>query len=407
MPVTPDDIKQAARLIEGSVIRTPLVYGDALSRRLGTGIWVKHENMQLTHSFKARGALVKLLSLSEEERKRGVIAMSAGNHAQAVALHAQRLNIPALIVMPETTPIVKIKETEAFGAQIVLDGETLAESQVRAEKIAGEQGLTLVPPYDDDAIIAGQGTLALEMLEDNPDLDIIVVPIGGGGLISGVSIAAKAIKPDITIIGVEAALYPSMSGALKGEAAVCGGQTLAEGIAVKNVTPRTVEAVRAHVAEIVVVDEETLERAIYLFLNEHKTLAEGAGAAGLAAMLSRPDLFDGKKTGLVLCGGNMDTRILASVIFRSLGREKQIISLRIEISDRPGELGRVAGLIGNGRGNIVEVSHRRLFLDIPARQSMLDMMIETRGVEHAQEIISILEKDGLTVRVLESYGASS
>ncbi len=307
-----------------------------LSALTGADVYVKYENLQVTNSFKDRGALVKLTSLSDIERKRGVVAMSAGNHAQSVAYHAARLGIPATIVMPVTTPFVKVAATRSHGAEVVLDGETVAEAESRCERIRSERGMTLVHPYDDELIMAGQGTIALEMLEDAGNLDCIVIPIGGGGLISGNAIAARAIKPDIEIVGAEASLYPAVWNALHNQSRPIGGPTLAEGIAVKNVGKLTLPVIRELVADIVLVDEAHLERAVNAYLTLQKTMAEGAGAAGLAALLAKPERFKGKKVGLILCGGNIDPRILASIMVRELERESRIVAFRVTIPDRPG-----------------------------------------------------------------------
>ncbi|WP_342642199.1 threonine ammonia-lyase [Rhodoligotrophos ferricapiens] len=402
MVLTVDDIRQANDLLEGQIVRTPLLAAPKLSDVTGAEVYVKLENLQVTNSFKDRGAFVKLASLTDAEKARGVIAMSAGNHAQAVAYHAKRLGIPATIVMPETTPFTKVERTRAHGATIVLSGETLAESQERAMEIIAEQNLTLVHPYDDDRIIAGQGTIALEMLVAQPDLDTLIIPVGGGGLISGIAIAAKALNPDIRIIGVETALYPSMYSALRGEPAKCGGATLAEGIAVKNVAERTIAYCRDYVDEIRLVSETRIEQAVNAFLIHQRVVAEGAGAAGLAALLDDRKAFAGRKVGLVLCGGNIDQRILASIIYRELSREKRIVSLRIEIDDRPGVLGRIASLLGEHGANILEVWHRRMFLEVPAKRADLDVMIETRDAAHADEILRAMENQGFIVEVLDA-----
>ena len=378
MSVTVADIEAARRTIAGQVLRTPMLPAPKLSALTGADVHVKYENLQVTNSFKDRGALNKLASLDAAARARGVIAMSAGNHAQAVAYHAARLGIPATIVMPVTTPFVKVEATQAHGAEVVLDGESVAEAQVRAQTLAGERNLTFVHPYDDPLVIAGQGTIALEMLEDAHDLEMLVIPIGGGGLIAGNAIAARARSPAIEIIGVEAALYPSFWNALSGEDRPFGGPTLAEGIAVKNVGALTLPIVRALVTEIMLVDEAHLERAVNAYLTLQKTMAEGAGAAGLGAMLARPDRFRGRKVGLILCGGNIDPRILASVMVRELEREHRIVSFRLTIPDRPGVLGQIATRLGRLGANILEVEHRRLFLDVPAKGAKLDVTVETR-----------------------------
>jgi threonine dehydratase len=392
--VTLADVEAARRTIAGHVLRTPLLAAPPLSALTGAEVFVKYENLQVTNSFKERGAYVKLAALSADERRRGVIAMSAGNHAQAVAYHARRLAIPATIVMPVTTPFVKIKATEAFGATVVLDGETITEAQARAEAIAAERNLVWVHPYDDPRIISGQGTIALEMLEEAPDLDTLVVPIGGGGLIAGCAIAARAKKPSIQIVGVESALYPSMWNALHQGNRPCGGATLAEGIAVKNVGKLTLPVVREFVRDIVLVDEPQIERAVNAFLTLQKTMAEGAGAAGLAAMLAAPDRFRGRKVGLILCGGNIDPRILASIMVRELERDDRIVSFRLTIPDRPGILGQISTRLGQFGANILSVDHHRLFLDVPAKGAKLDVTMETRDAAHAEEIFSALAADG-------------
>jgi threonine dehydratase len=395
MAVTIADIELARRTIAGQVLRTPMLPAPKLSALTGADVFVKYENLQVTNSFKERGAFNKLASLSESERSQGVIAMSAGNHAQAVAYHAARLAIPATIVMPVTTPFVKVEATQAYRAEVVLEGETVSEAQVRAEALARERGLSWVHPYDDPLVIAGQGTIALEMLEEAPDLDMLVVPIGGGGLIAGNAIAARAVEPAIEIVGAEAALYPSFWNALHGQDRPCGGPTLAEGIAVKNVGILALPIVRELVSEIVLVDEAHLERAVNVYLTLQKTMAEGAGAAGLGAMLVNPDRFRGRKVGLVLCGGNIDPRILASVMVRELERESRIVSFRLTIPDRPGVLGQIATRLGDLGANILEVDHRRLFLDVPAKGAKLDVTMETRDQAHAKDIFQALEVEGL------------
>jgi threonine dehydratase len=391
-------IEKARRLLAGQVLRTPMLPAPRLSALTGAEVFVKYENLQVTNSFKERGALVKLSALTADERKRGIVAMSAGNHAQAVAYHAARLRIPATIVMPVTTPLVKVAATRSHGAEVVLEGETIADAQVACERLMRERELTLVHPYDDPLIIAGQGTIALEMLEDVPGLDVLVVPIGGGGLISGNAIAARGVKPDIEIVGAEAALYPSMWNAITGERRDIGGPTLAEGIAVKNVGKLTLPVIRDLVSEIILVDEAHLERSVNAYLTLQKTMAEGAGAAGLAAMLAKPERFAGKRVGLILCGGNIDPRILASIMVRELERESHIVSFRLTISDRPGMLGQIATRLGELGANILEVEHKRLFLDVPAKGTSLDVTVETRDAAHAAEIFAALGGDGYRVQ---------
>jgi threonine dehydratase len=393
--ITLADIEAARRVIAGHVLRTPMLPAPRLSALTGAEVYVKYENLQVTNSFKERGARVKLASLAERDRKHGVIAMSAGNHAQAVAYHAASLGIPATVVMPVTTPFVKVAATKAHGARVLLDGETISEAQARAE-IEAQRGLIWVHPYDDEKVIAGQGTIALEMLEERADLDTLIVPIGGGGLISGMAIAAKAVKPAIEIVGVEAALYPSMWNAIRGEHRPLGGATLAEGIAVKNVGALTLPIIRALVGDILLVDEEHIERAVNAYLTLQKTMAEGAGAAGLAAMLAAPGRFAGRKVGLVLCGGNIDPRILASIMVRELERDDRIVSFRLTIADRPGLLGQVATTLGRLGANILEVDHRRMFLDVPAKGARLDVTVETRDAAHAEEILAAFKAEGFT-----------
>lgn len=398
------DIEAAAQTIEGHVLKTPLMPAPRLSALTGAQVLVKHENMQATASFKERGAVNKLLSLSEDEKRRGVIAMSAGNHAQAVAYHARRFGIPATIVMPEPTPLVKVENTRGHGANVVLFGETLYESAQRAREIADEQRLVFVHPYDDPAVMAGQGTIALEMLTEAPDLDMLLIPLGGGGLMAGNAVAAKALKPEIELIGVEAALYPSFHNAVHDGAMPIGGATLAEGIAVKTVGTRTLPVVKALVSDIVLVGEDLIERAVNAYASLQHTLAEGAGAAGLAAMLKQPERYRGRKVGLVLCGGNIDTRLLAAIMVRELEREQRIAAFRLTASDRPGLLGKVASLLGTLGANILEVSHGRLFLDVPAKGVTLDVTVETRDEQHTAAIEQALKQEGFAPRRIYPRG---
>ncbi len=390
-----DDIRAAAAIVEGQVVRTPTLRAPALSALTGADVFVKYENMQVTGAFKERGAIVRLAALTRDERQQGVIAMSAGNHAQAVAFHAKRLGIPATIVMPLLTPMVKVLNTKAHGARVILHGETLSEAQTRCAELAQAEGLTLVHPYDDPHVIAGQGTIALEMLADAPDLDVLIVPIGGGGLISGIAVAARALKPEIEIVGVEAALFPSFWNALHDEQRPLGGPTLAEGIAVKNVGRLTLPIVRTHVSRIALVEEPDIERAVNGFATHQRTMAEGAGAAGLAAMLADPDPYRGKRVGLVLCGGNIDARLLASIMVRELERESRIMSFRIVMQDRPGLLGALATQIGQSGANILEVSHRRLMLDVPVRSISVDLTVEIRDSLHADQVLGDLSAAGM------------
>jgi threonine dehydratase len=391
------DIEAARDTIAGAVLRTPMLPARQLSGLTGAEVFVKYESFQFTASFKERGALNKLSSLSANERAHGVIAMSAGNHAQAVAYHALRLKIPATIVMPTMTPHVKVAATRKFGAEVVLYGETLGEAQERAQALAAERHLTWVHPYDDPAVIAGQGTVAIEMLEDAPELEVLVVPVGGGGLIAGMAVAARTLKPEIEIVGAEAALYPSFWNALHGTDLQLGGPTLAEGIAVKEVGRLTLPLVRELTSGVVLVAEAQIEQAANAFLTLQQTIAEGAGAAGLGALLAAPDRFRGRKVGLVLTGGNIDPRILASVMVRELEREQRIVSFRLTITDQPGVLGRIATQLGELGANILEVSHKRLFLDVPAKGTRLDITVETRDRAHAEEVFTMLAGEGYGV----------
>jgi threonine dehydratase len=401
--VTLDEIRRAAANLAGVAMRTPLVpFGTA--GQGGPPVLLKAESLQPIGAFKIRGAYHAIVSLTTAERRRGVVTHSSGNHAQGVARAARLNGIHAVIVMPSDVPAVKRSRVEADGAEIVIVGPASSEREARAEELARERGLVFIPPYDDDRIIAGQGTIALEMLEDEPDLDAIVVPVGGGGVISGIAIAAKHLKPAIEVVGVEAKLYPSMSAALQGQPAKCGGSTIAEGIAVKNVTERTVSICRKYVDDVRLVGETDIERAVMAYLAHQKTLAEGAGAAGLALLLAEPERFRDRKVGLVLSGGNIAPRILASIIYRELEREKRIVILRVQIEDRPGVLGKIATLLGTNGANILEVSHQRMFLDIPAKGAELEIMLETRDGRHAEEIVDLLENQGFVIRVLDAPG---
>lgn len=404
LAISLDDIRAAARVIDGHVITSPMIHSPRLSQLTGAQVRLKLENMQATGAFKERGAVNRLAALDADARAAGVIAMSAGNHAQAVAYHARRMNIPATIVMPEATPLVKVENTIAHGARVVLHGETLVESEAEARAIAAREGLTMVHPFDDPLIMAGQGTIALEMLAQCPQLDTLVVPIGGGGLISGIAVAARALAPQIRIIGVEAALYPSFHNALTGENRPIGGATLAEGIAVKHPGRLTLPVVRALVEEIVVVGEDLIESAVNACATYQRTMAEGAGAAGIAAMLARPDLFAGRNVGVVLCGGNIDARILASVMVRELEREERVVAFRIYSHDRPGLLGRVSTRLGELGANILEVSHGRLYLDVPAKGVTVDLTIETRDAAHTAQIFAALREEGYEPRRIDPRG---
>jgi threonine dehydratase len=398
--ITLADVRAAQTRIAAQLSNTPCLHSRTLTQLTGAQIYIKFENLQFTASFKERGALNRLLQLSEPERRRGVCTMSAGNHGQAVAYHAHRLGIPATIVMPRHTPFVKVQHTRSHGATVVLHGDTLAEAFEHSQQIMSDQGLTFVHPYDDPEVMAGQGTIALEMLATQPDLEQLVIPIGGGGLISGMAVAARAMSPAIEIIGVQSTSYPSMPAALTGAEALCTGNTIAEGIAVKWAGLLTREVVRALVADIVLVNENELERGIALLLNVEKTVAEGAGAASLAAILAQPERYRGRKVGVILSGGNIDPRLLASVIMRELVREQRIVTLRIPIADQPGALSRVTHVIGEQGGNILDVFHRRLSMNVPAKSATLELSFESRDSGHAETIVAAVRAAGFEPVVL-------
>jgi|HubBroStandDraft_1064217.scaffolds.fasta_scaffold00152_31 threonine dehydratase len=395
-----DDIRQAAATIAGAVYRTPAVPALALNAAFGLDIVLKLETLQRTGSFKERGAFNRLSRLTEAERARGVIAMSAGNHAQGVAYHAQRLGIPATIVMPLDTPFTKIERTAAYGARVRLRGTGLGEAREAADAIAAAEGLVFVHPYDDPWIIAGQGTLALELLEDFPALDTLIVPIGGGGLISGIAIAAKALKPGIEIVGVQSRQFPSMYNALRGLPNPVPAQTVAEGIAVKEPGRLTKRIVERLVDDILLVDEDHLERAIEMLLTVQKLSAEGAGAAGVAALLEYPSRFRARRVGVVLCGGNIDARLQASILMRGMVRGGRLVRLRAEITDAPGTLAKVARIIGDQGGNIVEIFHQRLFSDLPVKLATLEVVCETRDMGHVAEIVAKITEAGFATELL-------
>jgi len=398
LPVAPADIHAAADVIRGAVVETPCSYSRTLSAICGCDLWLKFENLQFTSSFKERGALNRLTALSAEERGRGVIAMSAGNHAQGVAYHAKRLGIPATIVMPIGTPMVKLENTRHHGAEVIVTGATLEEAAEFARARGQAQGMIFIHPYDDPLIIAGQGTIGLEMMRAVPELDTLVVPIGGGGLISGIAIAARSIKPSLRIMGVEARLYPSMYNAIHETNLPMRGDTLAEGIAVKSPGRITTAIVRRLVDDIALVNEAELERAVATLISIEKTVVEGAGAAGLAATMSDPSRFAGQKVGLVLTGGHIDTRLIASVLTRELAREGRLTQLSLDIPDRPGQLAAVAALLAEAGANIIEVSHQRTFSDLPAKATLLQLVIETRDSAHLDEVMAKLSASGLSAR---------
>ena len=401
MAVSADQIRQTADLLNGRVIRTPMLEAPMLSRNLDCDLYLKLECLQHTSSFKARGALNAMLGLTDEQRRRGVIAMSAGNHAQAVAYHAEHMGIPATIVMPAQTPFAKVARTRAFGAKVVLEGRNLNECEGTVNELIKANGLTLIHPYDNELVMMGQGTAGLEMLTDQPDLDILVVPIGGGGLIGGIATIARDMRPNIKIYGVQTELYPSMKLAIAGEDITCGGETLAEGIAVKKPGGVTLPVVDALVDDILLVNERALEWAVGALIEQQRIVAEGAGAAGIAAIYANPGLFAGKKIGTVICGGNIDPRLLASILNRNMAVDGRIARLRIDISDEPGMLAAISTSIGKCGGNIVEIYHQRLFYDVPAKLAKIDAVVETRGPDHVDEIIAALRAANFQVRQLE------
>jgi threonine dehydratase len=388
------DIEAARARIGDQILVTPCLEARVLSQIAGAQVFVKFENLQFTASFKERGALNKLATLSAAERKRGVAAMSAGNHAQGVAFHAQRLGIPALIVMPRATALTKIENTRAHGAEVLLVGDTLAEAQAEALALAKARGMTFIHPYDDPLVIAGQGTVALEMLEAQPDLQTVIVPIGGGGLMAGVATALRALAPGIEIIGVQVASHPAMREAMTGEHLTSSGPTIADGIAVKQPGELTRAIIAENVDEILLVPEWAIEKAVALFLNVEKTVAEGAGAAALACLLAHPARFENRRVGLILSGGNIDARLLASVLMRELVREKRIVTARIPLADRPGLLARVTGAIADAGANIIEVQHQRTWLALAANEATVDIVFEARDAAHADEVLATLTARG-------------
>ena len=401
MAVTADQIRNTAARLDGQIIRTPMLEAPMLSRNLGCDLFLKLECLQHTSSFKARGALNAMLGLNDKQRQLGVIAMSAGNHAQAVAYHAEHMGIPATIVMPAQTPFAKVARTRAFGAKVVLEGRNLNECEGTVNALIQKHGLTLIHPYDNELVMMGQGTAGLEMLIDQPDLDILVVPIGGGGLMGGIATIARDMRPNIKIYGVQTELYPSMKLAVEGKEITCGGETLAEGIAVKKPGGVTLPVVDALVDEILLVDERELEWAVGALIEQQRVVSEGAGAAGIAAIHANPALFAGKKVGVVICGGNIDPRLLASILNRNMAVDGRIARLRIDISDEPGMLAAISTTIGKCGGNIVEIYHQRLFYDVPAKLAKIDAVIETRGSDHVDEIIAALRAAHFQVRQLD------
>lgn len=390
--ITLPDIRAAAARIAGSVLRTPTIPSHAVSQATGAHVTLKLENLQAIGSFKERGAANRLALLTAAERKAGVVAMSAGNHAQAVARHASLLGIQAVIVMPSFTPSGKVMRTRGWGATVVLHGDTLAEAAAHAHTIATERGLVFVHPYDDPAVMAGQGTLALEMLEDAPDLDVLLIPVGGGGMIAGCAAAAKALNPAIAVIGVEVAAYASLSQTLAGQPVETGGSTIAEGIAVHHIGAHCLQTIRQTVDDVLIVPERTVEDAIALLAEGAKQVAEGAGAIGVGALLAHPARFAGKRVGTPICGGNIDARILANVLLRGLLRDGRLLRLTLDIPDRPGVLADIAGTIGGIGGNIIEVAHQRLFDAPSVKAAELEVMIEARDPVHAHAIVAALQE---------------
>ncbi|MCC7413232.1 MAG: threonine ammonia-lyase [Gammaproteobacteria bacterium] len=398
--VSIDAIRAAASRIGGGVVATPCVASRVLSALTGAQVWLKLENLQFTASFKDRGALNRLLTLDDSERARGVVAMSAGNHAQAVAYHAQRLGLRALIVMPRYTPGVKVESTRRFGAEIVLEGDTLDEAAVRARQLAAERDLTFVHPYDDPAVIAGQGTVGLEMLAQVPALDAVLVPVGGGGLVAGVATAVRALRPQIEVVGVETERFPAVARALRGEAPEFGAATLAEGIAVEQPGEYTLPIIRAAVADVLLVDERRIEEAVLLLLELEKTVVEGAGAAGLAALLAHPAHFAGRKVGVVISGGNIDMPVLATIIERGLVRSRRLVHLVVAVRDVPGTLAAVTTLFAAEGANVVQVLHQRTFTSLTLELVEIGFVLQTRGPEHERVLIARLEAAGYTVHAL-------
>ncbi|MBO6767972.1 MAG: threonine ammonia-lyase [Erythrobacter sp.] len=399
--LTLDDVRAAAARIEGAVVKTPMLRSQTLSEIAGADIWLKFENHQFTAAYKERGALNALLHLNEEQKARGVIAASAGNHSQGLSYHGRRLGVPVTIVMPRTTPSVKVMQTESVGGNVELFGETFDEAYAHARQLEDERGLTFVHPFDEPLVAAGQGTVALEMLDEKDDFDCLVVPIGGGGLMSGMATVAKALNPSIELVGVQAELYPSMYSAVTGDDRPCGGDTLAEGIAVKAPGEFTRQIIAELVDQVLLVKEAKLEHAVSLLLQIEKTVVEGAGAAGLAAVLSNPERFAGKTVGLVLCGGNIDTRLLANVLLRDLARSGRLARLRIVLQDRPGALFKVMREFNTHDVNIIEIYHQRIFTTLPAKGLTAEIECEARGGEQIDRLVEALRAKGYSVELAE------
>ena len=399
--VDAEDVLAASKALAGNIIETPTLLSPILSEQFNCQLYFKHEQLQYTSSFKARGAFMALDTLDEETRKRGVIAMSAGNHAQALAFRARNMEVRATIVMPEQTPFSKVERTRSYGAEIVLTGRDLNECESSVNALIDAHGYTLIHPYDNPHVVAGQGTAGLEMLRSVPDLDMLVVPIGGGGLIAGMALIAKSIKPEIQIIGVEAELYPSVSQSMAGQPVICGGETIAEGIAVKSPGRITLPIIEELVDDIILVGEQQLEWAVGTLAEQQRVIAEGAGAASLAAIANAPNRFKGKKIGGIICGGNIDMRLLGTILNRNMMSDGRLIRLRIGISDEPGMLAKIAAAIAYCGGNIVEIYHQRMFYDVPAKLAKIDAVVDTRGQAHANEIITALHNKKFQVVVIE------
>ncbi len=406
MTVSAQSVRAAAHLLAGQVIDTPCLHSRTLSELTGAEVYLKFENLQFTASFKERGALTKLLSLAPAERAAGVLAVSAGNHAQGVAYHARRLGIRAVIVMPRHTPHIKVEHTRAFGAEVILAGDGFDEAKAHGLALARERGLTLVHPYDDEQVIAGQGTVALEMLAREPQLDALAVPVGGGGLIAGMAVAARSLRPEIEIYGVESECFPSMYCALRGQTPAFAANTIAEGIAVREPGSLTLPIVRDLARDVLLVGEGEIEHAIVLLLEIEKTVVEGAGAAGLAALLAHPQCFRGKRVGIVLSGGNIDPLMLAVIIERGMVRAGRLVRLRVELRDLPGALATVTACLAAANANIEEVHHQRAFTNLPLRTAEVEFVLQTRGREHVDEIIQALAQAGFAARVHAADAAS-
>jgi len=394
-----DDILAAAQRLQGQVLRTPCVASQTLSEITGAQVFLKFENLQFTASFKERGACNKLTLLTPEQSARGVIAMSAGNHAQGVAYHAQRLGLHAVIVMPRFTPGVKVERTRGFGAEVILHGDTLEEARAHAYALAEARQLTFVHPYDDEAVAAGQGTIALEMLQDVPDLDTLIIAIGGGGLISGMATAAKAFQPGITVVGVQTSRFPAMFNAVKGTHYPQGASTIAEGIAVGTPGRIPLEIIRQRVDDLLLVDEGDIEQALVMLLEVEKTLVEGAGAVGLAALLKYPERFKGQRVGLVLCGGNIDPLLLAAIIERGMVRAGRLARIRVGARDVPGSLARITATVAEAGANIEEVHHQRAFTTLSAQNAEVELVVQTRGHAHVTQVLEVLRQAGFDAQL--------